>query len=101
MNGAGSTLTLLVRSYCHLCDEMLEAVKPMAAARGFAIALIDVDGSPALEAAYGDRVPVLFAGEPGSGYELCHHRLDTARVLAALAGSGSLAIEIASEAKIR
>jgi len=31
-------------------------------------------------------VPVLFAGEPAPGRELCRYRLDAARVVAALAG---------------
>ena len=88
MNPAGLTLTLLTRSCCHLCDEMLEAVKPLAGARGVAIAVVDVDGDPALEATYGDRVPVLFAGEPSGGIELCHFRLDPARLDEAMAGSG-------------
>jgi thioredoxin reductase (NADPH) len=88
VNRAGLTLTLLTRSCCHLCDEMQEAVKPLAAARGVTIAVVDIDGDPALEAAYGDRVPVLFAGEPGGGIELCHFRLDRARVDEAMAGSG-------------
>ncbi len=87
MNGVGLTLTLLTRSYCHLCDEMLEAVTPLAAARDVAIAVVDVDGDPALEAAYGDRVPVLFAGEPRGGVELCHFRLDRTRVDEAIAAS--------------
>ena len=80
---------------------MLEAVKPLAAARQVSIAVIDVDAEPALEAAYGDRVPVLFAGEPAGGSELCHYRLDRARVEAALAGLPRSGIEVALAAKIR
>jgi glutaredoxin len=79
------TLTMLSRAYCHLCDEMLRAVQPLAAARGVRIAVIDVDADPALEAAYGDRVPVLFAGRPGEGAELCRYRFDRGRFDAALA----------------
>jgi hypothetical protein len=81
------TLTLLTRAYCHLCDEMLAAVKPLAAARGVGVAVVDVDGDPALESAYGARVPVLFAGKPAGGVELCHFRLDRARLDEALNGS--------------
>jgi len=73
-------LTLLTRAYCHLCDEMYEALKPLAAAHGVAIASVDVDAEPLLEGAYGDRVPVLFSGEPGSGEEICHYRLDRKRL---------------------
>jgi Glutaredoxin-like domain (DUF836) len=81
--------TLLTRAYCHLCDDMLAAVRPLAAARGAPIDVIDVDADPALEQAFGERVPVLFAGDPASGVELCHYRLDPARVEAALAGAGA------------
>ena len=81
-------LTLLSRSYCHLCDEMLAAVRPLAAAAGATVTVVDVDANPALEAAYGDRVPVLLAGEPGSGDELCHLRVDVRRVEAALGRTG-------------
>ena len=81
------TLTLLSRAYCHLCDEMLDAVRPLAAARGMAVRVVDVDADPALEAEYGDRVPVLFVGEPRAGGEVCHHRFDRERFDAALATS--------------
>ena len=78
-------LTLLSRGYCHLCDEMLAALKPLAAAAGATLTVVDVDGDATFEAAYGDRVPVLFAGEPGNGDEVCHFRIDLPRVEAALA----------------
>jgi hypothetical protein len=80
------TLTLLSRAYCHLCDEMRDALAPLAAAHGARVLERDVDADPALEARYGDRVPVLFAGEPGSGVEVCHYVLDRPRALAALSG---------------
>jgi Glutaredoxin-like domain (DUF836) len=68
------SLTLLVRAYCHLCDEMRDAVRPLVAKAGLALDEIDVDTDPALEALWGDRVPVLLDGER----ELCHYRLDRA-----------------------
>jgi hypothetical protein len=77
-------LTLLVRVYCHLCDDMAAALAPIAAAHGAGVTVVDVDLDPALETAYGERVPVLFLGEPGSGRELCHYHLDAAGVSAAL-----------------
>ena len=83
------TLILLTRAYCHLCDEMLEAIRPLAAAHAASVIVIDIDADPALEAAYGDLVPVLFAGEPGEGTELCRYRLDRARVDAAFARSAT------------
>ena len=80
-------LTLLYRAYCHLCDEMLAALRPLAVLHGAAVEVIDIDRPEhaALEASWGERVPVLFAGEPVAGNELCHYRLDPGRVVAALA----------------
>ena len=80
-------LTLLTRAYCHLCDEMLAAIRPIAASHAAPLDVVDVDGDPALEAAYGELVPVLFAGAPATGEELSRYRLDRARVLEALADS--------------
>ncbi len=77
-------LTLLSRAYCHLCDDMVAALAPLAAAHGARVTVVDVDADAALEAAFGDRVPVLILGAPGAGAELCHFRLDAARVAAAL-----------------
>jgi len=76
-------LTLLVRAYCHLCDEMREAVAPWAAAAGCEVEELDVDADPALEARWGSLVPVLLAGER----ELCHYRFDHAALGAFAAGA--------------
>ncbi len=85
------TLTLLVRAYCHLCDEMLAAAEPLAAAHGTRIAVVDIDapGNEELDAKYGERVPVLFAGLPSEQALLCAFRLDPAALRAAIAGAGS------------
>ena len=79
-------LTLLSRAYCHLCDEMRDAVAPIAAAHGAVLDERDVDADPALEARYGDLVPVLLLGEPPDGLEICHYVLDAERTVAMLAG---------------
>ena len=76
------TLTLLGRSWCHLCDVMLDAVRPMLEAHGVAIEVIDVDSDPQLEARWGELVPVLLTPD---GDELCHYHLDQAAVSAYLA----------------
>ena len=83
-NEAGLRLTLLVRAYCHLCDDMRRALAPLAHSGRAAIVEIDVDADPALEARYGERVPVLLLGSPDAGEELCHYHLDAAQVQAAL-----------------
>lgn len=77
-------LTLLSRAYCHLCDDMAAALAPLAAVHGARVAVVDIEADPALEAAFGDRVPVLILGAPGAGAELCHFRLDADGVAAAL-----------------
>jgi len=94
-------LTLLTRACCHLCDEMLAAVRPLAAASGAIVAVIDVDADPALERAFGEWVPVLFAGDPAEGIELCRYHLDRDRVDRALSDTGTRPIEVASGAKFR
>lgn len=77
-------LTLYSRAYCHLCDDLLAAVRPLAERAGVAVEVVDVDGDERLEAAYGDKVPVLMAGEQ----EICHYHLDRAALDAYLAGIG-------------
>jgi hypothetical protein len=78
-------LTLLSRAYCHLCDEMRAALAPLASRLDATVVEIDVDAHPALEARFGDRVPVLFAGAPEDGVELARYALDPVRVESALA----------------
>lgn len=77
-------LTLLTRAYCHLCDEMRDAVHPVAQAHGAAVVEVDVDAYPDLEGAYGERVPVLMLGPPADGRVLCQYRFEAAPVEAAL-----------------
>jgi glutaredoxin len=77
-------LTLLVRAYCHLCDDMREALAPLAARFGWAVEEIDIDADAVLEKRWNESVPVLLAG----GRELCRHRIDAAAVTAFLLESG-------------
>ena len=77
-------LTLLTRAYCHLCDTMRDALLPLALAHGATVEELDVDADPALEAAYGELVPVVLQGDVDEGIVLCHYHLDRARVIAAL-----------------
>ena len=69
-------LTLLSRSYCHLCHEMELALRPIASELGFSVETLDVDADPELEARFNELVPVLLH----EGVELCHHVLDVAKV---------------------
>ncbi|MGV7209725.1 glutaredoxin family protein [Oxalobacteraceae bacterium A2-2] len=76
--------TLYSRSYCHLCQDMLEALLRLRTPeRPFTVDVIDVDADPALVERYDELVPVLYASldQP----ELCHYFLDEDKVRAALA----------------
>jgi hypothetical protein len=76
--------TLYSRSYCHLCDDMLAALRGMqGGAAQFTIDVIDVDADPALVARFDELVPVLFGRLDAP--ELCHYFLDRAAVAAYVA----------------
>ena len=77
---AAAHLTLYGRGYCHLCDDMRQALQPLLDEFGASLTEVDVDSDPALEDRYGELVPVL-VGDQG---ELCHYFLDDARVRAYL-----------------
>jgi hypothetical protein len=61
------------RSDCHLCDDMVAALHRLQAQLAFQFDLLDVDADPALEARFGERVPVLV---DALGAEICHYWLD-------------------------
>jgi hypothetical protein len=75
-------LVLYSRRYCHLCEEMLAALRALDAT--LSPEILDVDADPALEARFGEDVPVLMLGD----VELSRHRLDPARVRAYLRQTG-------------
>ncbi|KND61792.1 putative thioredoxin [Candidatus Burkholderia verschuerenii] len=68
------------RAWCHLCEDMREALEPIAQAHGRGVRWIDIDEDLALEAHYNELVPVLTL----DGVELCRYRLDPRAVVAAL-----------------
>jgi thiol-disulfide isomerase/thioredoxin len=72
--------TLYGRGWCHLCDDMRDALAPVAAEFDARIEVIDIDADPALVARYDEDVPVLLL----DGAEVCRHRFDAARVREAL-----------------
>ena len=80
--------TLYSRSYCHLCQDMLDALQALnSASRPFTVDVIDVDADEALVARFDELVPVLFGAleEP----ELCHYFLDEHKVGQYLAAAGA------------
>jgi len=70
----GIRLTLYSRNYCHLCEEMISALRGLQAGLHFELEIVDVDSAPELERRYGEKVPVLACG----GDEICHYRLEPA-----------------------
>ncbi|PHV51650.1 thioredoxin family protein [Janthinobacterium sp. BJB301] len=78
--------TLYSRSYCHLCQDMLDALLLLQLPeKPFTVDVIDIDASPdaSLLARFDELVPVLFGdlAQP----ELCHYFLDEAAVRRCLA----------------
>jgi hypothetical protein len=71
-------LTVLSRSYCHLCDDLIAALEIFRAAHQppFEIDVVDVDERAELEAQWGDKVPVLLQGAD----EICHYFFDEAKL---------------------
>ena len=69
-------LTLISRSYCHLCQDMEAALEPLAAEFGVDVEVLDVDADLELEKLYDQLVPVLLH----DGRELCHYFLDVGKV---------------------
>ena len=72
-----STLTLVHRQDCPLCDEMLAELREL----GRTLALppletVDVDSDAQLQRRYGLHVPVLLL----DGTVVCRHRLDAAEL---------------------
>ena len=74
------TLTLLGRTYCHLCDDMQAALKPYRERYGFDLNVLDVDTDLELERVHGEKVPVLLLG----AHEICHYYLDVDALTEAL-----------------
>lgn len=69
-------LTVYSRYGCHLCTDMQQALARLQPELDFEFTVLDVDDDPALVSRYGDRVPVLLAGDT----ELCCHFLDEDRL---------------------
>ena len=71
---------LYSRTWCHLCDDMLQALKALVG-DGYRVDVIDVDADPMLVEQYDELVPVLQGCLPGQPPQtLCHYHLDAAAV---------------------
>jgi hypothetical protein len=72
---------LYSRTYCHLCEDMLQALHAFADRYTFTVEMIDVDQDEALVAQYDELVPVLIGQHPGAApVRLCHYFLDETRL---------------------
>jgi glutaredoxin len=74
-------LTLYGRAECHLCHEMRAVVDRARREVAFELEEVDVEGDPALEAAYGAEVPVLLV----NGRKAFKYRVDLPALRARLA----------------
>lgn len=71
--------TLFSRSYCHLCDDMLEQLQAYQPSHPFSVSVIDIDaeGNEAALAMYDELVPVLLGKKDASEpQKICHYFLD-------------------------
>ena len=75
---------VLGRQWCHLCDVMIDGLRPLAEEFGWSVRVLDVDADPVLLEKWDELVPVLLA----DGRELCHYHLDEAAVCAHVAEFG-------------
>lgn len=73
--------TVLSREYCHLCEDMIAALRNLQGRFAFELEVVDVDRHPALEERWGELVPVLLEGDA----EICHYHLDPGALEARLA----------------
>lgn len=87
-------LTLYGRAYCHLCDEMREALRAFESPGLVQVEYVDVDSRPELDEQFGELVPVLFA----EGDEICHYRLDESALRMRLKGSAEQVLPVAATA---
>jgi hypothetical protein len=77
--------TLYSRTYCHLCDDMLEQLKASLNDTSISIDVVDVDANEELVARFDELVPVLYGRKQGQEpQQLCHYFLDVEKLKAFL-----------------
>lgn len=64
------------REECHLCQDMILALRNLQAQVSFTFQVIDIDFDPELITRYRDKIPVLMSSH--SNQEICHYFLDLA-----------------------
>lgn len=77
--------TLYSRTYCHLCDDMLEQLKASLNDTSINIDVVDVDANEELVARFDELVPVLYGKKEGqAAQQICHYFLDVEKLKAFL-----------------
>ncbi|HHJ14962.1 MAG TPA: glutaredoxin family protein [Gammaproteobacteria bacterium] len=76
-------LTLYYREGCHLCQDMLQALRGLQSYPQLDIRPVDIDRDPVLRRRWDEWVPVLCSA---AGEEICHHFLDPQALARHLAG---------------
>jgi predicted thioredoxin/glutaredoxin len=77
MGPSSSSLTVVHRHDCELCDEMLSELRALGRTTPLPpIEVVDVDSDPILQRRHGLDVPVLLL----DGTVVCRHRLDVAEL---------------------
>ncbi|MDO8893652.1 glutaredoxin family protein [Nitrosomonas sp.] len=64
------------REDCHLCQEMIVALKNFQVQVSFEFHVVDIDSDPELIVLYGEKIPVLMS--PLTNQLICHYFLDVA-----------------------
>lgn len=78
---------LYSRSYCHLCQDMVDDLQQFFAGRAYQVEVRDVDQEPSALALYDELVPVLLGRHGEEEWlQLCHYHLDRDKLTAWLAG---------------
>ena len=74
----GRVFTVMSREWCHLCHDLIDRLRPLAAELGWTVRVLDVDADPELEARWDELVPVVLASDT----ELCRYHLDETAIRA-------------------
>lgn len=67
-------LTVYSREACHLCQEMIQALRILQKKKAFEFEIVDIDARAELVERYGTKVPVLFSRVDNT--EICHYHLN-------------------------
>lgn len=78
--GEGARVTLYSRPGCHLCDDARAVIERVCADLGTSYVEVSIDEDPALQARYGEEIPVTLV----DGRQHDFWRVDEQRLRAAL-----------------